>query len=93
MMTTENQENDKELRRRAAQRTWETLHAEQGVSLRDVKVYLQCMRGKPTKDVARAHGISMRDAILTVLRVERIFREHGRRHFQAALRIESGRAS
>ena len=49
-----------------------------------------CVRGKPVKDVAREHDITTRDVLLTVLRVDRIFRQHARHHYQAALFAEVG---
>ena len=62
--------------------------AEQGVQLRDIKVFRACMGGMPVKDVAREYGIDEREVLLTVPRVDRIFRQHARRHYQAALRAE-----
>ena len=89
-MEKEMQKKDKELHLRASMRAWKTLQAEQGVSLRDVKVFLACMRGQPVKDIARAHDLTTRDVLQTVLRVDRIFRKHAHRHYQAALRGEVG---
>ena len=89
-MEKEIQKKDKELHLRASMRAWKTLQAEQGVSLRDVKVFLACMRGKSVKDVARAHDLATRDVLQTVLRVGQIFRKHARRHYQGALRGEVG---
>ena len=81
---------DKELHQRVSLRAWKTLQAEQGVQLRDIKVFRACMRGKPVKAVAREYDITTRDVLLTMLRVDRIFRQHARRHYQAALRAEVG---
>ena len=81
---------DKELHQRVSLRAWKTLQAEQGVQLRDIKVFRACMRGTSVKAVAREYDITTRDVLLTVLRVDRIFRQHARRHYQAALRAEVG---
>ncbi len=81
---------DKELQARVSLRAWKTLQAEQGVQLRDIRVFRACMRGKPVKDVAREYDITTRDVLLTVLRVDRIFSQHARHHYQAALRAEVG---
>ena len=89
-MEKEMQKKDKELHLRVSMRAWKTLQSEQGVSLRDIKVFLACMRGKSVKDVARAHDLTTRDVSQTVLRVDRIFRQHAHRHYQAALRSEVG---
>ena len=80
----------KELHERVSVRAWKTLQAEQGVQLRDIQVFLACMRGKPVKDVAREYDITTRDVLLAVLRVNRIFSQHARRHYQAALCDEVG---
>ena len=55
-----------------------------------VRVFRACIRGTPVKDVAREFDITTRAVLLTVLRVDRIFRQHARRHYQAALRAEVG---
>ncbi len=49
-----------------------------------------CVRGKPVKDVTREYDITTRDVLQTVLRVDRIFRQHAHRHYQAALYAEVG---
>lgn len=91
-MEKERKQNDidKELHQRVSLRAWKTLQAEQGIQLRDIRVFRACMRGKPVKDVAREYDITTRDVLLTVLRVDRIFRQHARRHYQAALLAEVG---
>ena len=66
---------DKELHQRVSLRAWKTLQAEQDIQLRDIRVFRACMRGKPVKDVAREYDIITRDVLLTVLRVDRIFRQ------------------
>ena len=81
---------DKELHQRVSLRAWKTLQAEQGVQLRDIRVFRACMRGKSVKDVAREYDITTRDVLLTVLRVDRIFRDYAHRHYQAALYAEVG---
>ena len=48
-MEKEMQKKDKELHLRASMLEWKTLQAEQGVSRRDIKVFLACMRGKSVK--------------------------------------------
>ncbi len=88
-MEKRNDIND-ELHRRVSVRAWKTLQAEQGVQLRDIQVFCACMRGKPVKDVAREYDITTRDVLLAVLRVNRIFSQHARRHYQAALCDEVG---
>ena len=91
-MGKKNKQNgiDDELHQRVSLRAWKTLQAEQDVQLRDIRVFCACMRGKPVKDVAREYGITTRNVLLTVLRVDRIFRQHARRHYQAALHAEVG---
>ena len=91
-MKKEKQQNgiSKELHDRVSMRAWKTLQAEQGVKLQDVKVFRACMSGKPVKDVAHEYDITTRDVLQTVLRVDRIFRQHAQRHYQAALRAEVG---
>ena len=69
---------------------WKTLPAEQDVQLRDIRVFRACMRGKSVKDVAHEYDITTRDVLLTVLHVDRIFRHHAHRHYQAALYAEVG---
>ena len=88
----EKQQNgiSKELHERVSMRAWKTLQAEQCVKLQDVKVFRACMSGKPVKDVAHEYDITTRDVLLTVLRVDRIFRQHAQRHYQAALSAEVG---
>ncbi len=81
---------DKKLHERVSLRAWKTLQAEQGIQLRDIRVFSACIRGTPVKDVAREFDITTRAVLLTVLRVDRIFRQHARRHYQAALRAEVG---
>ena len=81
---------DEELHQRVSLRAWKTLQAEQDIQLRDIRVFRACEKGKPVKDVAREYDITTRDVILTVLRVDRIFRQHARRHYQAALLAEVG---
>ena len=46
--------------------------------------------GLDAASVAREYGIDEREVLLTVPRVDRIFRQHARRHYQAALRAEVG---
>ena len=91
-MEKERKQNDidKELHQRVSLRAWKTLQSEQGVQLRDIRVFRACVMGKSVKDVAREYDITTRDVLLTVLRVDRIFRQHARRHYQAALRAEVG---
>lgn len=81
---------DKELHLRVSLRAWKTLQAEQCVQLRDIRVFRACVMGKSVKDVAREYDITTRAVLLTVLRVDRIFSQHARHHYQAALRAEVG---
>lgn len=73
-MEKEKQQNgiNKELHERVSLRAWNTLQAEQGVQLQDIKVFRACMSGKPVKDVAREYGITTRDVLQTVPRRVRL---------------------
>ena len=91
-MEKEKLQNDinQKLHERVSLRAWKTLQAEQDVQLQDIKVFRSCMKGKPVKDVVREYDITAREVLQTVLRVDRIFRQHAHRHYQAALRAEVG---
>ena len=80
---------DVEVHSHALARALETLKAEQGISRRDLEIYLcRKLSGEPAKKVAEKYGIKPNNVDQIVWRVGLIVRKHGPRHVEAALRHE-----
>ncbi|MBQ7188671.1 MAG: sigma-70 family RNA polymerase sigma factor [Kiritimatiellae bacterium] len=80
---------DSDIRTRSLMRALETLKAKQGVSPRDLEIYVnRKIHELPSKVVAEKYGITANNVDQVTWRVGCIVRKHGPRHFKAALRRE-----